>query len=563
MICTGDMDPLRATFTIKCPVIDIFGSDHCLDDADLWKRYPSIFPRFSDSGFTPLIRVDGDELPTFMEYTWLEIDLTSETTSSVDSTLKRSDDSSSSLSCAPASSDSAATPQTLKIGIPQNRESIMGLWKSYGATQTMKYWNYRTRLGFLISRLGGHLYMSYPPSEEELRLYMDVIHMNALLGTDCPQTKDTFVSVISSLATLKSKELVLDALNYAWYECNKSSYLLSVLLPACQYPSGDKVLHRKRDQAIKAFSPLTLPSPILREPVPTYPFSHPKLSTLVLEEEGEKASIRFVQLVSAQDASQQTLHLAHLDMVYLHWPYARKLLEGSVTTEAPASGKKSSEIKKIVVPLSDATILHVLREIYAPGCQSYLKGSLYYEEAHEMSYESSLEIIQIGPELGFYSASKQDEHTHSILAGGVPTIFYAMVSHAIKSLSKPCAKNVVLVFNLLHDLMGLDYLKSFAPPSLKDVPLEDTVNLHRELIPHFFRSRDRVRDAGSKSSPQSPNFDFELLPLPEPTQKESFYAYDTEKVKFVSFENRLLDALSTPKKTAKKRYSDSSSSSSS
>ena len=364
--------------------------------------------------------------------------------------------------------------------------------------------------------------MSYPPSEEELRLYSDVIHMHTLLNTDCPQTKDSFRSTLFALHT---KQLLPDAMalslfNYVWYDCNKSSVLVSMLVPFAgqiwRYIESSEIdpSHLARNQALRCYAQMDSEAAkrFVPEPIDVYPYEPAPSAEFEASDEQDKSTLPKAKLLplpslrppattasfilTSSLAPDSAPHLADMDVLYLRWPYIRRLFD---------SGLAESSTRTAELPISDAVILHILRHVYSPLEHPYEYGSRCYSREYMMSEEDAMEILSIGPEFNLYSTLVPNAELKSVSPDASAGIFAPLVQWAINLLQDPAPEKLLPVYRFVREFGNPSWIASYSPSNLTEVPLEDLYELLTYFPAHKEDVKPKTAPAPSQGSKLSDN----------------------------------------------------------
>ena len=212
-----------------------------MEEADLHKRYPTIFPRFYHAGFSAFLRVDDDELAPDMEYIFFEIPIRSDYTSKIDDSAVNDDDlvpPSKRSKRSESSGSSALLPaKKLKIGVPTSFANIFGLSSDVWSRLEDSTRPIRAITGFIVSLLGGAIQLSYPPTLEEAAIYCHIICIYEYLGLDAGDLVATLSTTLKALYHPQPVPIPAytafaeDLFELVWIECSCNATCLAMLAP--------------------------------------------------------------------------------------------------------------------------------------------------------------------------------------------------------------------------------------------------------------------------------------------------------------------------------------------
>ena len=217
-----------------------------LEESDLHNRFQSIFPRFHKSGHSALLCVGDDVPPSQTPYTFYDIRASMPNTSDTRAMEEKKDEDNVEAIKRSKILDHSVV-NTLHVGVPTYLADILDfgtiipqLNESIEPTKVI--------FGFVVAMLGGTLHMSYPPKEDEMKLYCHVSMLQQRYGRSEGEVLAILENVLDGLngsppdaekmesqdlEALKrsNRDLMYTMFECVWMECNGNEKLIRLLAP--------------------------------------------------------------------------------------------------------------------------------------------------------------------------------------------------------------------------------------------------------------------------------------------------------------------------------------------
>lgn len=190
--------PVETDIIVTSWPLSAFGTAHALPESDLHQRFPSIFPRFSNNGFSSLLRFGGDLEPPCIVYSSCELRTGSLTAKSEVEELEAQDNLRPSKRSKHAEASPSSSSDALTIRVPTLAAEEAGL---LGIMDRLKevLLPTKSKIAFIVSLLGGVPHLSYPPLGDELKLYSHIIHLYSLYGLNGSDALCTLERTLNAL----------------------------------------------------------------------------------------------------------------------------------------------------------------------------------------------------------------------------------------------------------------------------------------------------------------------------------------------------------------------------
>ena len=181
-----------------------------LEPVDDYKQLGDTFPSFYDSGFSHFVCFNDDPQLDEIEYAHYEyrsVDDQRSTSTNKAATTRthKTQRKAASSNKRPKLSENSvpSQPQSVRVAVPVEIVECLDLGEHLLALQDENL-PLSIIIPYIITLFGGVLHISYPPTLDELVLYMQMIHLHEKFNIPCGDLSRTLYHVVSMLDTFPS-----------------------------------------------------------------------------------------------------------------------------------------------------------------------------------------------------------------------------------------------------------------------------------------------------------------------------------------------------------------------